>query len=116
VSSSLGTADGKRTHARRRAHGRATASKFSGLVLAESMHSSGAAHMFEFTSGYLMSAGHGAVESDDIARSVHGAQRENVTRQLAIADGQQNESSRRSRRVVERKSPLTAGAARCASS
>ena len=36
--------------------------RFSGLVLAESMHSSGAAHMFEFTSGYLMDAGHAAVE------------------------------------------------------
>ncbi len=35
---------------------------FSGLVLAESMHVSGAAHMFEFTSGYLMDAGHAAVE------------------------------------------------------
>ena len=35
---------------------------FSGLVLAESMHSSGAAHMFEFTSTYTMSSGHGAVE------------------------------------------------------
>ena len=36
--------------------------EFSGLVLAESMHVSGAAHMFEFTSGYLMDAGHAAVE------------------------------------------------------
>jgi hypothetical protein len=37
-------------------------SRFSGLVLAEAMHGSGAAHMFEFTSIYLMSAGHVAVE------------------------------------------------------
>jgi hypothetical protein len=37
-------------------------SKFSGLVLAEAMHPSGAAHMFEFTSTYLMSSGHAAVE------------------------------------------------------
>jgi len=37
-------------------------SKFSGLVLAEAMHGSGAAHMFEFTSIYLMSSGHAAVE------------------------------------------------------
>src|SRR5690349_8962730 len=36
--------------------------KFSGLVLAESMHSSGAAHAFEFTAAYLMSSGHAAVE------------------------------------------------------
>jgi hypothetical protein len=37
-------------------------SKFSGLVLAEAMHPSGAAHMFEFTSTYSMSSGHAAVE------------------------------------------------------
>jgi hypothetical protein len=36
--------------------------KFSGLVLAESMHSSGAAHAFEFTAAYVMSSGHVAVE------------------------------------------------------
>ena len=36
--------------------------KFSGLVLAESMHSSGAAHAFEFTAAYVMSSGHAAVE------------------------------------------------------
>jgi hypothetical protein len=37
-------------------------SRFSGLVLAEAMHGSGAAHMFEFTSIYGMSSGHIAVE------------------------------------------------------
>jgi hypothetical protein len=37
-------------------------SKFSGLVLAEAMHGSGAAHMFEFTSIYTMASGHVAVE------------------------------------------------------
>ena len=37
-------------------------SKFSGLVLAESMHGSGSAHMFEFTSMYTMASGHAAVE------------------------------------------------------
>jgi hypothetical protein len=37
-------------------------SKFSGLVLVEAMHPSGAAHMFEFTSTYSMSSGHVAVE------------------------------------------------------
>ena len=36
--------------------------KFSGLVLAEAMHGSGSAHMFEFTSIYPMSSGHVAVE------------------------------------------------------
>jgi hypothetical protein len=37
-------------------------SKFSGLVQAEAMHGSGAAHIFEFTSIYSMSSGHIAVE------------------------------------------------------
>ena len=36
--------------------------RFSGLVLVESMHGSGSAHMFEFTSHYTMSSGHAAVE------------------------------------------------------
>jgi hypothetical protein len=35
---------------------------YSGLVLAESMHSSGAAHAFEFTAAYVMGSGHAAVE------------------------------------------------------
>ena len=37
-------------------------SRFSGLVLVESMHGSGAAHMFEYTSMYTMASGHAAVE------------------------------------------------------
>src|SRR6187455_804636 len=57
-----GTANGQpyktRLVVRKPANGRS----FSGLVLAESMHSSGAAHMFEFTSTYTMSSGHAAVE------------------------------------------------------
>jgi hypothetical protein len=36
--------------------------RFSGLALAEAMHPSGAAHMFEFTSDYTMSSGNMAVE------------------------------------------------------
>ena len=36
--------------------------RFSGLVLMESMHGSGAAHMFEYTSMYTMGSGHAAVE------------------------------------------------------
>ena len=36
--------------------------RFSGLVLMESMHGSGAAHMFEYTSMYTMNSGHAAVE------------------------------------------------------
>lgn len=36
--------------------------EFSGLVLAEAMHPSGSAHLFEFTSMYSMDAGHAVVE------------------------------------------------------
>ncbi len=36
--------------------------RYSGLVLMEAMHPSGAAHMFEFTAIYTMSSGHAAVE------------------------------------------------------
>jgi hypothetical protein len=57
-----GTANGQpyktRLVVRRPASGR----PFSGLVLAESMHGSGAAHMFEFTAHYTMNSGHAAVE------------------------------------------------------
>lgn len=40
----------------------AAAANFSGLVLTEAMHPSGSAHMFEFSSNYLMTSGHAAVE------------------------------------------------------
>jgi hypothetical protein len=64
---------------------------FSGLVLAESMHVSGAAHMFEFTSGYLMDAGHGAVEI--VTTSPQQFVAFNAARygSLAVENGQQNE-------------------------
>jgi Alpha/beta hydrolase domain len=65
--------------------------EFSGLVLAESMHVSGAAHMFEFTSGYLMDAGHAAVEI--VTTSPQQFVAFNAARygSLKIENGQQNE-------------------------
>jgi hypothetical protein len=57
-----GTANGQPYKTRLVVRRPAIARAFSGLVLAESMHSSGAAHMFEFTSTYTMSSGHAAVE------------------------------------------------------
>jgi hypothetical protein len=57
-----GTANGEPYTTRLVVRKPADNSKFSGLVLAEAMHGSGAAHMFEFTSIYLMSSGHAAVE------------------------------------------------------
>src|SRR3954470_14283625 len=57
-----GTANGQPYTTRLVVRRPANPRSFSGLVLAESMHSSGAAHMFEFTSTYTMSSGHAAVE------------------------------------------------------
>ena len=57
-----GTANGQPYKTRIVVRRPTNASRFSGLVLAESMHGSGAAHMFEFTSIYTMTSGHAAVE------------------------------------------------------
>jgi hypothetical protein len=67
------------------------ARRFSGLVLAESMHGSGAAHMFEFTSGYLMDAGHAAVEI--VTTSPQPFVAFNAARYggMKVENGQQNE-------------------------
>jgi hypothetical protein len=57
-----GTANGEPYTTRLVVRKPADNAKFSGLVLAEAMHGSGSAHMFEFTSIYTMSSGHAAVE------------------------------------------------------
>lgn len=57
-----GTADGKPYTTRLVVRRPAESRDFSGLVLAESMHTSGAAHAFEFTAMYVMDEGHAAVE------------------------------------------------------
>jgi hypothetical protein len=57
-----GTANGQPYKTRIVVRKPADAARFSGLVLVESMHGSGAAHMFEYTSIYTMSSGHAAVE------------------------------------------------------
>jgi hypothetical protein len=64
------------------------AARFSGLVLVEAMHGSGAAHMFEYTSIYTMSSGHAAVEI--LTTSPMPLQRHNEARyrDLQIANGQ----------------------------
>ena len=86
-----GTADGKpyttRLVIRRPSNDR----DFSGLVLAESMHSSGAAHAFEFTAMYVMDAGHAAVEilTVDPVR-LQSLNRERYSA-LRIVDGQAND-------------------------
>jgi hypothetical protein len=66
-------------------------SRFSGLVLAESMHVSGAAHVYEYTSAYTMNAGHAAVEILTTSPQPFAAFNAARYGKLAIADGQQNE-------------------------
>src|SRR5690349_9568024 len=66
-------------------------SKFSGLVLAESMHVSGAAHMFEFVSGYLMNSGHAAVEIVTTSPQQFVAFNAERYGKLQVVNGQQNE-------------------------
>ncbi len=86
-----GTADGRPYTTRVVVRKPADDRKFSGLVLAESMHSSGAAHAFEFTAAYVMSSGHAAVEilttSPDQFKEFNAARYAS----LAIADGQAND-------------------------
>ena len=65
--------------------------EFSGLVLAESMHVSGAAHMFEFTSGYLMDSGHAAVEIVTTSPQQFVAFNAPRYERMKVEDGQQNE-------------------------
>ena len=57
-----GTANGKPYSTRIVVRKPSNNGRFSGLVMVEAMHPSGAAHMFEFTSDYTMSSGHMAVE------------------------------------------------------
>ncbi len=66
-------------------------SKFSGLVLAEAMHGSGAAHMFEFTSIYAMSSGHAAVEILTTPPAQFVALNEARYRDLKLTGAQTNE-------------------------
>lgn len=86
-----GTADGKpyttRLVVRRPARDR----DFSGLVLAESMHSSGAAHAFEFTAMYVMDSGHAAVEILTVTPERLTRFNEERYAGLEIEDGQAND-------------------------
>jgi len=86
-----GTADGKPYTTRVVVRQPADDSEFSGLVLAESMHSSGSAHGFEFTAAYVMDSGHAAVEI--LTTSPEQFKELNAERyaDLVIEDGQAND-------------------------
>jgi hypothetical protein len=64
---------------------------FSGLVLAESMHSSGSAHAFEFTAVYVMDSGHAAVEILTTSPAQFVAMNAARYGDLRIEDGQAND-------------------------
>jgi Alpha/beta hydrolase domain len=86
-----GLADGKPYTTRVVVRQPADDGKFSGLVLAESMHGSGAAHAFEFTAGYVMTSGHAAVEMLTTSPQQFVAFNAKRYDTLHIEDGQQNE-------------------------
>jgi Alpha/beta hydrolase domain len=86
-----GTADGEPYTTRLVIRKPADNSKFSGLVLAEAMHGSGAAHMFEFTSIYAMSSGHAAVEILTTPPAQFVALNEARYRDLKLTGAQTNE-------------------------
>jgi len=86
-----GTANGEPYTTRLVVRKPADNSKFSGLVLAEAMHGSGAAHMFEFTSIYTMSSGHAAVEILTTPPAQFVALNETRYRNLKLNGAQTNE-------------------------
>jgi hypothetical protein len=86
-----GTANGEPYTTRLVVRKPADNSKFSGLVLAEAMHGSGAAHMFEFTSVYTMSSGHAAVEILTTPSAQFVALNEARYRDLKLSGAQTND-------------------------
>jgi hypothetical protein len=65
--------------------------RFSGLVLVEAMHGSGAAHMFEYTSIYTMSSGHAAVEILTTSPMQFVEHNQARYKDLQLGNGQTNE-------------------------
>ena len=106
-----GTADGKPYTTRVVVRIPRDARKFSGLVLAESMHVSGAAHAFEFTAAYVMDSGHAAVEILTTSPGQFTAMNSARYDKLKIEDGQQDEILAQVGALVRSKSALTGGAA-----
>jgi hypothetical protein len=106
-----GTADGKPYTTRVVVRIPRDIGRFSGLVLAESMHVSGAAHAFEFTAAYVMDSGHAAVEILTTSPAQFTAMNAARYDALRIEDGQQDEILAQVGALVRGKSALTGGAA-----
>ena len=86
-----GTANGQPYRTRLVVRRPANGGSFTGLVLAESMHGSGSAHMFEFTSTYTMSSGHAAVEILTTSPAQFVQHNQERYKDLQIAGGQASE-------------------------
>ena len=82
--------------------------RFSGLVLMESMHGSGAAHMFEYTSMYTMNSGHAAVEVVTTANTPGELTRMNEARykEMAVVNGQATDILAQAGALVKSGAPL----------
>ena len=87
-------------------------SRFSGLVLVEAMHGSGAAHMFEFTSTYTMSSNHAAVEILTTSPMQFVELNEARYKPLQIANGQANDILAQAGALIRAGAPLGGTAAR----
>jgi hypothetical protein len=101
-----GTANGQPYKTRFVVRRPANIRSFSGLVLAESMHGSGSAHMFEFTSTYLMSSGHAALEILTTAPTDLQAFNRDRYKDLQIAGSQASEIIAQVGAFVRAGSPL----------
>ncbi|RPH54948.1 MAG: hypothetical protein EHM89_17860 [Acidobacteria bacterium] len=86
-----GTANGQPYRTRIVVRKPANNARFSGLVLVEAMHGSGAAHMFEFTSIYAMASGHAAIEILTTSPMQFVRHNEARYKELSIASGQAND-------------------------
>ncbi len=86
-----GTANGKPYKTRLVVRQPSDKTKFSGLVIAESMHPAGNAHGFEYTSVYTMSSGHIAVEILTSGPSMPQSTNKERYADLAMSNDQVNE-------------------------
>jgi hypothetical protein len=86
-----GTADGRPYTTRIVVRSPAENQPFTGLVVVESMHSSGSAHGFEFNAAYIMDAGHAAVEILTTSPAQFVELNADRYRDLRVEDGQTNE-------------------------
>ena len=103
-----GTANGQPYKTRMVVRMPADRARFSGLVLMESMHGSGAAHMFEYTSMYTMASGHAAVEVVTTANTPGELKAMNEARykDMALVNGQNTDILAQAGALVKTGSPL----------